>query len=239
MFPSLGWQKSLRIVGTLARTGLVVVACLSMSFIVVPIGGAAAGGIFEAIFGMLGGRPPPPPRGPLGYGDPSADPLDPSGPARPAGEPGRGVAYCVRLCDGRYFPLANAGRESRSGTCNALCPASETRIFWGSNDGPSVANDGTDYDALPNAYLYRERLLPDCTCNGKTSYGLASINSTADPTLRQGDIIATSEGMKVFAGAPRGARGMAGFIPVQRYSPLSPETRRKLATMRVAPGDGL
>src|SRR5882672_6176661 len=39
-----------------------------------------------------------------------------------------GQAYCVRTCDGRYFPLPASDNQSRAATCSNLCPASETKI---------------------------------------------------------------------------------------------------------------
>lgn len=237
MVPGLKPQRRRRSGLTRVRTCFPSLAWLSVSLTMAPVGSATAGGIFETIFGLLSGRPPVAARGPLGYADPSSHPLDPSVAPRQDGRPGRGIAYCVRLCDGRYFPLTASDRESRAGTCNALCPATSTKIFWGSNAGPSVADDGTGYDALPNAYLYREQLLAGCTCNGKTSHGLAKIETTNDPTLRQGDIIATSEGMMVFAGTTRNGRRTTEFTPVHNYSPLPTDIRRKLATMRIGPVD--
>src|SRR5215470_18124242 len=35
---------------------------------------------------------------------------------------GGGQAYCVRTCDGRYFPISSSDRASRGETCNSLCP---------------------------------------------------------------------------------------------------------------------
>src|ERR1700761_927329 len=41
------------------------------------------------------------------------------------------AAFCVRTCDGRYFPAATLEDLSRAETCKNFCPASETRIFYG------------------------------------------------------------------------------------------------------------
>src|ERR1044072_1242879 len=39
---------------------------------------------------------------------------------------GGGPAYCVRLCDGRYFPLQPHPSASPAQLCSAFCPASQT-----------------------------------------------------------------------------------------------------------------
>ena len=39
---------------------------------------------------------------------------------------GGGQAYCVRTCDGRYFPIAGTDKESRAAACSSLCPNADT-----------------------------------------------------------------------------------------------------------------
>jgi hypothetical protein len=216
------------------KASLSHLACLCALLTVVPAAPAQARGILETLFGILSARPPSPPRGAIGHTEPSADR---SSVARPDGQAGRGIAYCVRLCDGRYFPLTGKDREMQADACTGLCPASATKIYWGSHAGPRVAEDGSHYEALPNAYVYRESLLPGCTCNGKTSYGLASMDTATDPTLRRGDIIATADGLKVYAGAARAGSPPAELVPVENYSRLPATIRRKFTTMRIAPAD--
>src|SRR4051794_24757448 len=48
--------------------------------------------------------------------------------ARPS-RGGGGQAYCVRTCDGRYFPVSGSDGQSRAATCSSFCPASETKVF--------------------------------------------------------------------------------------------------------------
>ena len=131
---------------------------------------------------------------------------------------GGGGAYCVRLCDGRYFPLQRHGDSTPAELCNAFCPASKTKVFFGGAEIDGArASDGTRYTSLPHAFLYRERLVSDCTCNGKTPYGLATLDVKTDGTLRAGDIVATKEGLKAFAGTHwrRGAQ-TANFTPINK-----------------------
>ena len=42
---------------------------------------------------------------------------------------GSGPAFCVRSCDGRYFPLTMRGGASPAQMCQAFCPASPTKIY--------------------------------------------------------------------------------------------------------------
>jgi len=109
---------------------------------------------------------------------------------------GRSVTFCVRLCDGRFFPMQHHGNAAAQ-TCNALCPASTTQTFSGGEIASAVAADGTRYSRLANAFLYRKRIVSDCTCNGKDSLGLARLPISADTTMRPGDIVATQGGVTV------------------------------------------
>jgi uncharacterized protein DUF2865 len=104
------------------------------------------------------------------------------------------AAYCVRLCDGFFFPIQPAKTGTSAQLCNALCPGSSTKIFYGSEIKHSVGADGTRYAALTNAFAYRKQMAPGCTCNGKDHYGLAAVAIGADPTLRAGDMVATRQG---------------------------------------------
>jgi hypothetical protein len=147
----------------------------------------------------------------------------PGGPAR---------AFCVRTCDGHFFPVqANAG-VSAAESCRSFCPATETKIYGGSNIDTATAPDGRRYADLPNAFAYRKAIVAGCTCNGKNPFGLARLDASTDPTLRQGDIVATKTGLVAFTGANNSA---AAFTPVENYSRLSKSTRDKLADTKIMP----
>jgi hypothetical protein len=127
---------------------------------------------------------------------------------------GGGQAYCVRTCDGRYFPLAATGNQSKAESCNSFCPASATEIVYGSNIDSAATESGKPYSELPNAFRYRDEIVAGCTCNGKDPVGLAAVKIEDDPTLRKGDIVAGKDGlMSVSRGADR--RGaQLNFTPV-------------------------
>jgi Protein of unknown function (DUF2865) len=163
-------------------------------------GEARAQGLFDLFGGSQRAAAPAAPAQSLAHADPVAPPSS-RRPAHPTTTAGRTVAYCVRLCDGRHFPIQHHNAATPVQLCSALCPASQTKIFSGSDISRAVAKDGTRYAALENAFAYRTRLVADCTCNGKDSFGLAPIDISADPTLRAGDIVATDGGQVAFAGS--------------------------------------
>lgn len=131
------------------------------------------------------------------------------------------VAYCVRLCDGRYFPIQRNASATPVQICQSVCPASKTKIFSGSVINHAVAPDGSRYADLKNAYVYRNQLIADCTCNGRDAFGLARLDINSDPTLRPGDMVATNDGIVAFRG--RNSRE-AQFTPVDPAK--MPKTRR-------------
>src|ERR1700694_5446715 len=107
---------------------------------------------------------------------------------------GSGPAFCVRSCDGRYFPLAR-GNATPVQMCQAFCPASSTKVFFGSTiDGASSAT-GERYAESENAFGFRKALRADCTCNGRDPAGLAPVDLALDTSLRPGAVIATSNGL--------------------------------------------
>jgi hypothetical protein len=144
---------------------------------------------------------------------------------------GSGRAYCVRLCDGRYFPIHYRGGSAATELCKAFCPASPTKIFAGSLLRDAVSPDGKRYSEIPNAFVYREKLIPDCTCDGKSPGGLAQQNTEADPTLQSGDIVVTDTGLKAVRGE---SRQPAEFTPIDRAA-LPPALRKQLSVTRIQP----
>lgn len=140
----------------------------------------------------------------------------------PQGEPprivayGGGQAYCVRTCDGRYFPLAGADRQSRAASCNSFCPASKTEVVYGRNIDSAATEAGKPYSSLPNAFRYRNEIVGGCTCNGKDQIGLAPVKIEDDPTLRKGDLVAGADGLMV-AGRSADKRGASlNFTPASK-----------------------
>jgi hypothetical protein len=198
----------------------------------------ASAGFFERLFGGFGRRvEAPPPQPPIAFADPlSSLAAHFNGPrpqerVRGASASGPARAFCVRTCDGHYFPVQAHAGMSAADACHSFCPASETRLYVGGSIDYATASDGSRYSSLPNAFAYRKALVSGCTCNGRNAFGLAHINPKYDPTLRPGDVVATSEGLQAFTGRHN---SVAEFTPVQNYSPLPKSTRDRLAETRIA-----
>lgn len=77
------------------------------------------------------------------------------------------TTFCVRLCDGFYFPVPDRARANTVGaekTCTAMCPAAKTAVFNGRVIDHAITVDGTKYNSLQNAFLYRKATVENCTC---------------------------------------------------------------------------
>lgn len=144
---------------------------------------------------------------------------------------GPAKAFCVRTCDGHFFPVRAHAGLSAGEACRSFCPASETRLYSGSNIDYAMAADGSRYANLPNAFAYRKQLVPGCTCNGRTVFGLAHIDATTDPTLRPGDLVVTENAILAFTGA-QGDRTTA-FTPVENFRGLTVAERARLADTKI------
>jgi len=180
---------------------------------------AQAEDFLSALFGAFGGGRPQAPAVRVPFAN-EGNPTAPQGDPRPrAAYSGGGQAYCVRTCDGRYFPIAASDRQSRAASCNSFCPASDTKIVYGSSIDNAATESGKPYSELPNAFRYRSELVTGCTCDGKDQVGLAPVRIENDPTLRKGDIVAGSDGLVV---AGRGADKRGASL---NFSPASAAVR--------------
>jgi hypothetical protein len=144
-----------------------------------------------------------------------------------------GPSFCVRSCDGKYFPLRR-GVGSPTQLCEAFCPASATEVFFGSSIDTAYSEHGKRYADSENAFAYRNSLRADCTCNGRNAAGLAAINLALDDTLRPGDVIATNDGLVAYSGI--GVKEPTReFTPVSSFPGLTPHLRARLNDIKVAP----
>jgi hypothetical protein len=140
----------------------------------------------------------------------------------------------VRSCDGKYFPLAR-GNVTPVQMCQAFCPASSTKVFFGSHIDNAMTTAGERYADSENAFAYRKALRADCTCNGRNAAGLAPVDLTLDTSLRAGDVIATTDGLVAYSGIKIGNNQAPEFTPVASYPGLTAEVRARLGEMKVAP----
>jgi hypothetical protein len=198
----------------------IFVTGITVTTLVSSISTASAQNIFEALFGRLWSSSA------TSYADPTP-PL--SSPESTRSE--EGVAYCVRLCDGRYFPIQRHSGVNLAQTCSSFCPASATKIYSGNSINHAVAPDGKRYSELATAFAYREKIIPGCTCNGRDAFGLVTTPVADDPTLRPGDIVATNTGLMAYSAGPNGST----FVPISAYAGLSADMRRQLTETKIEP----
>jgi hypothetical protein len=192
---------------------------------------AAAEGLFDMFFGGLQKQQRQAPPQANFFGDPFQQNQQPA-PRQVAS--GSGPAFCVRSCDGKYFPLTR-GNASPVQMCQAFCPASPTKVFYGSNIDSATTMTGERYADSENAFVYRKVLHADCTCNGRDATGLAPVDLTLDTSLRAGDVIATTGGLVAYSGIKIGNNQSPEFTPVASYPGLTAEVRARLGEMKVAP----
>ena len=189
---------------------------------------ASAQGLLDALFGGFGGRPsrslPP-------QASSFANPFDFNERRSSSGgeySGGGGQAFCVRTCDGRYFPLQRNAHASPAELCKSFCPAARTMVFHGGRIDTSVSGN-TRYADLENAFVYKEKVVDGCTCNGKDAFGLVPLSVAADPTLRAGDIVATNDGLQTVK---------ASSLPnkTAEFTPVTPaQLGKQWAGLKVAP----
>jgi hypothetical protein len=149
---------------------------------------------------------------------------------RTANRGGR-LAICVRLCDGLYFPsvVTSGGDEA----CASQCPDAPT-AFYSMPAGSDKIDDavsltGTPYSALPVANRHQTSFDNTCTCHRSsvTSYIADLLH---DRTLRDGDLVMTAKGFRVFKG------DKSGVVQPSNFVALSPSSSAELKAME---GEGI
>jgi hypothetical protein len=205
-----------RSIGKPAGSAAAFFAVASFSLALTP--SAHAEDFFSALFGGFGRRPPPQIQMPFANDDAP----------RQRAAYGGGIGYCVRGCDGRYFPAQGNDAESKAQSCKSFCPTSETSLVYGSNIDDATTDKGKSYSELPNAFRFRNEIVAGCTCNGKDPVGLAQVKAEEDPTLRKGDIVASAEGLVVANRNANDRRGVA-----MNFSPLPESVRARFRQVPV------
>jgi hypothetical protein len=202
---------------SISRKAFLVGALVALAVTAVPDGARAEGPLDFLFRGFQ--QPAPPPEAP-----PAAASRPPArgqvteraeGRRRVSGTGsggGRSVGFCVRLCDGQHFRIRQLVNGTAENTCNAICPYSQTKLFFGGEIRSSIAKDGQRYTQLENAFRYSKKQTANCTCNGRDPFGLVPLGVKNDPTLRPGDLVSTSEGLMTFGG--RSGQGDASLTPV-------------------------
>jgi Protein of unknown function (DUF2865) len=149
------------------------------------------------------------------------------------------ITYCVRTCDGFFFPLSASTGSTRGDetACNRLCPTAETKVYVGqvgaTIEDARARDNGRRYAAMPNALSYRTSYLPSCSCNAG-GLGLTNAASIAnDSTLKVGDIVMTQNGMRVFIGGQAPYKD-ANFTSIDRSRTVAGGSRDTLRSMERA-----
>lgn len=229
-------RNDLRISRRKPRVVLALALVAAMPVTLVP-GAASAQNFFDFLFGgnQNQKQAPAAPSQATAFADPFNPAPAPPRPAQSSGG-GRSSGFCVRMCDGKYFPVIARGGANAAQMCQAFCPASTTKLFSGSSTiDYAVSSNGERYASIDNAFAYRKALKSDCTCNGRDPVGLAPVDLTFDTTLKAGDVVATADGLMAYTGVRLGQDQAADFTPVASYPGLTASVRAKLGEMKVAP----
>ena len=154
--------------------------------------------------------------------------------ALPAGAPFSTPMFprtvCVRACDGYAFGRSAAyggyDPSSREAACTAACPDAETKLFVLPSGVEDVvqakeARIGESYAQLLAKFKNRETKPASCSCHVASSPNGDARALLSDPTLRQGDMVVTDKGVRVFLGG--------GALPHKTSEFLSPAQTRAVA----------
>ncbi|WP_424362365.1 DUF2865 domain-containing protein [Methylocystis parvus] len=216
-----------------------VAALLAFAVLLAPAPGRAEGGLLEFLFGpdptpsqpqlapQRGRRDSAPARrvkgavGELRFAKPR-DGLPGAGTGF-SSEPTAG-GFCVRTCDGYFFPLIKSTKATRQQSCELACPSAPMEIYDGSTIESARNYKGQRYSALPVAFAFRDRANSRCTCNDpSTSQAFFERTARNDPTLQSGDVVVEDTGAFVYSGAK--------LVPLSNASFMSATLRDRLRAM--------
>ena len=146
-----------------------------------------------------------------------------------------GLAVCVRLCDGFFFPSATS--SSGDEACAAQCPDAPTARYTepaGSDRiEDAVSTQGALYSALPVANRYQTTFDNTCRCHRSLTPDY-SVSALSDATLRKGDAVMTSKGLLVFQGAETRTITSADFVALSQARSLPKGLRAALVAFEPA-----
>ena len=141
------------------------------------------------------------------------------------------TSYCVRTCDGFFFPVGNpSGGDlaAHEAACERACPTAETSVYvapaGSSGIEAAVNRRGQRYDALKTAFNHRTQIDNACSCNAGPARNYSVMS---DFTLRKGDLVMSREGLKVFRGGEQFPLRGADFARADTTK-FSAEERRAL-----------
>lgn len=142
--------------------------------------------------------------------------------------PSAGDGFCVRVCDGYFFPLIKSERATRQQSCEYACPSAPMAIYEGSTIEGARSRKGEPYTRLPTAFQFRDKPAQHCACSRPdTALAYYERIVRSDPTLRRGDVVIAANGALVYGGPGEGG----AFTPLARASFVPGDTRRKLRSV--------
>lgn len=117
------------------------------------------------------------------------------------------TSYCVRTCDGFFFPVGNPDSgelNAHEAACQRACPGAETAVYVAAAGSAGIEDAvnrrGQRYDTMQSAFNHRQQFDNACTCSGERGGTARNYSVMTDFTLRKGDMVMSREGLKVFRG---------------------------------------
>jgi hypothetical protein len=195
------------------------VAAIAAAAILAPTQGRAEG-LFDFLFGSNAPWAAPPPREAPRWRDRPPEARAGVRSANP-GSSGAGDGFCVRTCDGYFFPLIKSSNATRQQSCEYACPSAPMAIYHGSSIEGARNHKGDRYTVLPTAFSFRDKATKQCACNEpQSSQDFFVRISRSDPTLRSGDILVEGNGAVAYRGSD--------FVPLDRASFVPSQIRERL-----------
>lgn len=156
-------------------------------------------------------------------------------------------SYCVRECDGYFFPVGLYSGASDSAshqkTCSKLCPDAKTTLYVlrpGSDkiEDAAAARGGAPYSRLIASLRKDDMANKGCSCRSTISAEAPMRAIYQDFTLRRGDAVMTPQGMRIFQGGAHHPHTIGDFRPIAESRDLPEHTRRMLAALERASKHG-
>ncbi len=141
---------------------------------------------------------------------------------------GNGTEFCVRTCDGYFFPLIKSAQQTKQASCEYACPSAPVAYYHGSSIETARNLDGEKYTSLPMAFKFREKVSAGCTCHPPEESQQHSLKIVKnDPTAHSGDIVVEQKGAFVYQGKQA--------VPIDRSRQLSASVRQNIHKMTAGP----
>lgn len=113
--------------------------------------------------------------------------------------------WCVRLCDGYYFPIrenTNSGNfDTELAMCEQRCPGAEVSLYanktYRQPESMVSAVTGEPYVDLPSAFAYRKAFHPACGCKPTTDIREAKVPDRLPGVEEREAVIETASGERM------------------------------------------